>query len=80
MGRTGQNFMDLAKPGDIKTRCDPNALSSFLEYLLDYASQETVKVGEKLIEEHLLRMDDHLKRTSLAMLDRVRGGRRDVYV
>jgi 2-iminoacetate synthase len=80
MGRTGQNFMDLAKPGDIKTRCDPNALSSFLEYLLDYASQKTVKVGEKLIEEHLLRMDDHLKRTSLAMLDRVRGGRRDVYV
>ncbi len=80
MGRTGQNFMDLAKPGDIKTRCDPNALSSFLEYLLDYASQETVKVGEKLIEEHLLRMGDHLRRTSLAMLDRVRGGRRDVYV
>lgn len=80
MGRTGQDFMDLAKPGEIKTHCDPNALSSFLEYLLDFASPETVKIGETVIENHLLRMDDRLRRTSRAMLDRVRGGRRDVYV
>ena len=33
LGRTGADFMDLAKPGDIKAHCDPNALSTFQEYL-----------------------------------------------
>ena len=41
LGRTGMDFMDLAKPGDIKHHCDPNALSTFQEYLLDYGSAET---------------------------------------
>ena len=38
MGRTGADFMDLAKPGLIKAHCCPNALSTFMEYLIDYAS------------------------------------------
>lgn len=80
LGRTGHDFMELAKPGDIKTRCDPNALSTFLEYVLDYASPETAAAGEKLIERHLARMDDGLRRTASKMLDKVRGGRRDVYI
>ena len=46
LGRTGMDFMDLAKPGDIKHHCDPNALSTFLEYLLDYGSAETRAIGE----------------------------------
>jgi 2-iminoacetate synthase len=29
LGRTGHDFMDLAKPGAIKLHCDPNALSTF---------------------------------------------------
>ena len=33
--------MDLAKPGLIKAHCSPNALSSCMEYLMDYASPET---------------------------------------
>ena len=41
LGRTGVDFMDLAKPGEIKHHCDPNALSTFLEYLVDYGSPET---------------------------------------
>ncbi len=41
LGRTGMDFMDLAKPGEIKHHCDPNALSTFEEYLLDYASEPT---------------------------------------
>ena len=35
LGRTGKDFMDLAKPGRIKAKCAPNALSTFEEYLLD---------------------------------------------
>ena len=33
LGRTGADFMDLAKPGLIKEHCSPNALSSCMEYL-----------------------------------------------
>lgn len=80
LGRTGHDFMELAKPGDIKYRCDPNALTTFLEYLLDYASPDTVAAGERLIEKQLARMDDRLRRTASKMLDKVRGGRRDVYI
>ena len=47
LGRTGADFMDLAKPGEIKQHCDPNGLSTFVEYLMDYASQETRAVGER---------------------------------
>ncbi|MBQ3059710.1 MAG: [Desulfovibrio sp.] len=43
LGRTGKDFMDLAKPGLIKARCAPNALSTFAEYLMDYASEEDRK-------------------------------------
>jgi 2-iminoacetate synthase len=79
LGRTGQDFMDLAKPGLIKEHCDPNALSTFLEYLLDYGTPKTRTVGEALIEKVLGEMEPTPKSRSLAMLEKVRAGRRDVY-
>ncbi len=50
LGRTGQDFMDLTKPGLIKEKCAPNALSSFLEYVLDYAPPETRAVAGRLMK------------------------------
>ncbi len=79
LGRTGGDFMDLAKPGEIKHHCDPNALSTFQEYLLDYASPATRAVGERLIAQTLERMDAPVRLTSEKLLAAVRGGRRDVY-
>lgn len=79
LGRTGQDFMDLAKPGLIKEHCDPNALSTFMEYLLDYGSDETKTAGEKLIEKVLEKMPPTAKQRSIAMLEKVRNGRRDVF-
>ena len=49
--------MELAKPGQIKFMCDPNALSTFTEYLMDYASEDTKKIGQKLIADKLAQMD-----------------------
>ncbi|MCK4609300.1 MAG: [FeFe] hydrogenase H-cluster radical SAM maturase HydG, partial [Gammaproteobacteria bacterium] len=46
LGRTGEHFMSLAKTGKIKTMCMPNALTTFQEYLLDYASPATRETGE----------------------------------
>jgi len=78
LGRTGKDFMDMAKPGLIKEHCNPNALSTFLEYLLDYASEKTRTAGEALIQKTVAAMTGEPKQRSEAMLEKVRQGRRDV--
>jgi 2-iminoacetate synthase len=80
LGRTGGDFMDLAKPGEIKDHCAPNALSTFLEYLQDYASPATQAAGEQLICRVLDDMDGGQRRIAQQLLERVRSGRRDVFV
>ena len=52
-GRTGDRFMALCKSGQIQNCCHPNALMTLAEYLTDYASPETGKCGEELIEKEL---------------------------
>ncbi len=52
-GRTGDRFMSLCKNGQILNCCHPNALMTLTEYLVDYASEETQKIGFKLIEKEL---------------------------
>jgi 2-iminoacetate synthase len=79
-GRTGADFMDLAKPGEIKYHCHPNALSTFQEYLCDYAGPATKSAGENLISIELQHMDGIQTSTALPMLDKVRGGERDVFI
>lgn len=79
LGRTGADFMDLAKPGDIRGHCDPNAVSTFLEYLLDYGSAETKAAGEALLPELLASMEPGPRATSELLIEGVRAGRRDVY-
>jgi len=80
LGRTGQDFMDLAKPGEIKYHCQPNALSTFLEYLCDYAGPVAKSAGEKLISIELRQMDNQQTACTLPMLNQVRRGERDVFV
>jgi 2-iminoacetate synthase len=79
LGRVGADFMDLAKPGEIKHHCDPNGLATFLEYLLDYGSPETVAVGTKCIEENMARLPEQAAARARKMLDRVASGERDVF-
>ena len=52
-GRTGDRFMELCKTKQIHNCCHPNALLTLEEYLHDYASEETKKLGELLIENEL---------------------------
>jgi 2-iminoacetate synthase len=80
LGRTGEDFMDLAKPGLIKDHCEVNALSTFQEYLEDYASEATRAAGRRLIDETLEAMPEGRAAKTQSMLVRVRGGERDVYV
>ncbi len=79
LGRTGQDFMDLAKPGDIKLHCGPNALSSFKEYLKNYAKPATVKIGEELIRKTVAEMSGIARQRAEKLIKRVEEGRDDVY-
>jgi 2-iminoacetate synthase len=78
-GRTGEHFMQLAKPGEIKHRCAPNALVTLAEYLIDYAGPETREAGEQLIERELEQLNEADRRLAERLLVAVREGRRDVY-
>ena len=52
-GRTGDRFMSLCKSGQIQNCCQPNALMTLKEYLMDYASEDTRKIGDALIQAEL---------------------------
>lgn len=48
--------MSLCKSGQILNCCHPNALMTLTEYLEDYASEETKKVGWEMIKQELERI------------------------
>lgn len=79
LGRTGQDFMDLAKPGLIKQKCDPNAVTTFQEYLIDFAAQAVCAKGEQAIAHELSAMDGKARRNAERMLAHIRSGKRDVF-
>ena len=80
MGRTGDRFMALAKTGQIQNVCQPNALLTLKEYLLDYATPETRAIGERAIQKHLEDIPDPAtrERTRQGLL-RIESGVRDLY-
>lgn len=80
LGRTGEDFMDLAKPGLIKNFCEVNALSTFVEYLINYAGPQTKEAGERCIARILDDMPAARRARAESLMDRVRAGEKDVYV
>ena len=79
-GRVGKDFMDMAKPGLIKMHCQPNALLTLKEYLVDYADVETRLLGEKLIVREInLIPDEGRKTATVKNLKKIEDGERDIY-
>jgi 2-iminoacetate synthase len=79
LGRTGRDFMELAKPGEIKEHCGPNAIATFQEYLEDFASEQTRSMGEATILGAIAEMDPQTRAKTETMLAMVKEGKRDVY-
>ena len=81
LGRTGKQFMEFAIPGFIQNFCTPNALSTLLEYLIDYASPETRAAGEAAIRREIEKLPESDRKREL--LDRLRriaeNDERDLY-
>ena len=77
-GRTGDRFMSLCKAGQIQNCCHPNALMTLKEYLIDYASEETRKIGEKLIEDELKNIPkEKVRDICEENLEKIEEGKRD---
>jgi 2-iminoacetate synthase len=79
-GRTGKEFMEVAKPGEIQHLCGPNAVLTFKEYLLDYATPETREVGEGTLACHLEEITNPgLKEKTQEKVQELERGKRDLY-
>ena len=81
LGRTGKDFMELAKPGFIQNYCTPNCILTFKEYLIDYCSNSEDRAnGEKLIEAELKKIaNETLKKEIMEKLKEIEKGKRDLY-
>ena len=77
-GRTGDRFMSLCKSGQILNCCHPNALMTLKEFLTDYASEETRRVGEELIKRELEKIpNEKVKRICSEHIEDIEAGKRD---
>ena len=76
-GRTGERFMEICKGQQIHNFCHPNAIMTLDEYLQDYASDETKKVGENLISKEVEALENsEIKAVVKKNLDKISKGER----
>nr|MBP3598794.1 [FeFe] hydrogenase H-cluster radical SAM maturase HydG [Eubacterium sp.] len=77
-GRTGDRFMKLLKSGQIVNCCQPNALMTLKEYLEDYASEDTKKKGEAVIQRELeVITNPVVKEKATEYIENIHEGKRD---
>lgn len=77
-GRTGDRFMSLCKSKQILNVCGPNALLTLKEYLMDYASDETKKKGEEIIQTELANIpNEKVREKTKEYLQEIENGNRD---
>lgn len=80
-GRTGDRFMDLAKTGNIKNVCLPNALMTLTEYMMDFANDEFTKNAEELIRKQLPDIENEKVRKLVEKnIEKIKAGERDLYI
>lgn len=78
-GRTGERFMRLAKSGQIHNVCQPNALLTLKEYILDYGDDEIKKIGEAVIEKSIQDIPSEPARKAVReKLEKIQSGERDL--
>ncbi len=78
-GRTGDRFMELAKSGKIGEICTPNALATFKEYLMDFASNEYSAESEKELLKQVEELPEKERKATKKMIEKLNNGERDVF-
>ena len=78
-GRTGDRFMELAKTGKIGHICTPNALATFKEYLMDFASNGYSEKSENELMKQVEKLPEKEKTATKRMIEKLENGERDVF-
>jgi 2-iminoacetate synthase len=80
-GRTGDRFMSLAKSGNIKNVCLPNALMTLCEFAQDYGSQEFKDKADKVFSRELSNIENETVRALVAdNIEKIKAGKRDLFL
>lgn len=80
-GRTGERFMKLAKSGEIQNVCEPNAMTTLLEFAIDYGDKEILEKAEAVVKTERERIKRNDIRDILDKnIERLRAGERDLYL
>ncbi|KAG2501619.1 hypothetical protein HYH03_000124 [Edaphochlamys debaryana] len=84
-GRTGEDFMNICKAGNIHDFCHPNSLLTLQEYLNDYADTDLKRKGEEVIAREMgTEASEPLSEVARKRLERkmkqVLKGEHDVYI
>jgi 2-iminoacetate synthase len=87
-GRTGDQIMELLKAGQEKHFCKLNAILTFREWLDDFASEETKKIGEEVIKKEMAEVkaqtpsvfSKKLYETTMGYYERICNGERDLFI
>lgn len=81
LGRTGLDFMEYAKPGDIRKKCEPNALITFTEYLKDFGDAKTREKGIQFINARIDSIvEPKIKAFVKKSLQELDEGKRDIFI
>ncbi|MCL2765203.1 MAG: [FeFe] hydrogenase H-cluster radical SAM maturase HydG [Treponema sp.] len=81
-GRTGDRFMSLAKSGEIKNVCLPNALMTLCEYAMDYGGGIFTQKTAGIIEKEILNIaNESIRQKTIENINNIRAGKgRDFFV
>jgi 2-iminoacetate synthase len=80
-GRTGDRFMSLAKSGNIKNVCLPNALMTLAEYTLDYGDEEFKQKAYATIEREIPKIENEkVRELTKENIEKIKQGQRDLFV
>ena len=87
-GRTGEKIMGLLCNGTEGKFCKLNAILTYKEYLEDYASEETRKEGEKVLQKELDQLEEmeffqdkpEMMEEFYNYYDRIKNGERDLFI
>lgn len=80
-GRTGDRFMQLAKSGNIQNVCQPNALMTLMEYVMDYGDEDIRNKVYKLVEKELEKIErKEIKEYTEKSIEKIKCGERDFYI
>jgi 2-iminoacetate synthase len=79
-GRTGEEFMSLAKPGKIHEFCQQNAILTFYEFLLDHSQNGMMESGREMIEREIAKLPEKQRKKVSSKMEQLTGGRRDLKV